>query len=97
MPRSPSSHLGVSGGEVQGGRSTRRLLAASLSSPVTVTSSRRNTVALIYYLAALALILVGAGLWAGGHGNGDPYLTLGVVLALAPFVVRWVLALVRRN
>ncbi len=51
----------------------------------------------IYYLAALALILVGAGLWAAGHGTGDPYLTLGVVLALAPLVVRWVLALLGRG
>ena len=25
-----------------------------------------------------------------GYGTGDPYLTLGVVLALAPLVVRWV-------
>ena len=51
----------------------------------------------IYYLAALALILVGAGLWVTGHGTGDPYLTLGVVLAVAPLVVRWVLALLGRG
>ena len=51
----------------------------------------------IYYLVALALILVGAGLWAAGHGNGDPYLTLGVVLAVAPLTVRWVLALLGRG
>ena len=59
--------------------------------------SPRSTVVWIYYLAALVLILEGAGLWASGHGTGDPYLTLGVVLALAPLVVRWVFALVRRN
>ncbi|HEY2310207.1 MAG TPA: hypothetical protein VGH46_03725 [Gaiellaceae bacterium] len=59
--------------------------------------SRRDTVVWIYYVAAFALILAGAVLWATGHGNGDPYLTLGIVLALAPLVVRWALALVRRN
>jgi uncharacterized membrane protein (DUF485 family) len=59
--------------------------------------SPRNAIVGIYYLAALGLILAGAVLWLTGHGTGDPYLTLGVVLALAPLVVRWVLALVRRN
>jgi hypothetical protein len=59
--------------------------------------SLRNPIVAIYYLVALGLILAGAVLWAGGHGNGDPYLTLGVVLALTPLVVRWVIALVRRN
>jgi hypothetical protein len=59
--------------------------------------SPRNPVVGIYYLAALGLILAGAVLWLTGHGTGDPYLTLGFVLALAPLVVRWVLALVRRN
>lgn len=59
--------------------------------------SPRTALVWIYYLVALALILVGAGLWATGHGTGDPYLTLGVVLALAPLVVRWVLALLGRG
>jgi hypothetical protein len=43
----------------------------------------------IYYLGVLVLIVVGATLWLTGHGSGDPYLTLGVVLAVAPVVVRW--------
>ena len=59
--------------------------------------SQRKALVWVYYLAALALILVGAVLWLTGNGTGDPYLTLGVVLALAPFVVRWVLALLGRN
>lgn len=48
-----------------------------------------RTLAGIYYLGVLALIVVGAALWSTGHGNGDPYLTLGVVLALVPPVVIW--------
>ena len=43
----------------------------------------------IYYLGVLALIGVGAALWSTGHGTGDPYLSIGFVLALAPFVVIW--------
>ena len=43
----------------------------------------------IYCFGCLALIVVGAVLWATGHGTGDPYLTLGVVLAAAPLVVNW--------
>jgi hypothetical protein len=43
------------------------------------------------------LIVAGVALWLSGHGTGDPYLTLGVVLAVAPLVVRWVLALLGRN
>jgi hypothetical protein len=66
-------------------------------SSVTVTLSPRNTLVAIYYAGAVVLILVGAVLWATGHGTGDPYLTLGIVLALAPLVVRWVLALLGRN
>jgi hypothetical protein len=49
----------------------------------------RNTLVWIYYCGALALIVVGAILWSTGHGTGDPYLTLGVVLAVAPVVVNW--------
>jgi hypothetical protein len=43
----------------------------------------------IYYSGALALIVLGAVLWATGHGTGDPYLTVGVALALVPLVVIW--------
>jgi hypothetical protein len=46
-----------------------------------------------YYAVVLALIVVGAILWATGHGTGDPYLTVGIALALAPVAVflirRW--------
>jgi hypothetical protein len=59
--------------------------------------SSRSALVWVYYLAAVALILAGAVLWLTGHGTGDPYLTVGVVLALAPLVVRWVLALLGRN
>jgi hypothetical protein len=59
--------------------------------------SSRSALVWVYYLAALALILTGAVVYLTGHGTGDPYLTLGVVLALAPLVVRWVLALLGRN
>jgi hypothetical protein len=48
-------------------------------------------VAGIYYLGVLALIVVGAILWSTGHGTGDPYLSLGIALALAPVVVIWAL------
>jgi hypothetical protein len=44
----------------------------------------------IYYAVVLALIVTGATLWAAGHGTGDPYLTVGVALALVPVVVIWV-------
>jgi len=36
------------------------------------------------------LIVVGVVLWSTGHGTGDPYLTLGVTLALAPVAVIWI-------
>jgi hypothetical protein len=49
----------------------------------------RNTLAWIYYSGAAALIVAGAVLWSTGHGTGDPYLTLGVVLAVGPVVVNW--------
>jgi hypothetical protein len=54
-----------------------------------VNLSHRTLLAL-YYLAVGALIVVGLVLWGTGHGTGDPYLTLGVVLAVAPIVVNWV-------
>jgi peptidoglycan/LPS O-acetylase OafA/YrhL len=43
----------------------------------------------VYYVAVLALILVGVILWSTGHGTGDPYLTLGFALAFVPVVVIW--------
>jgi hypothetical protein len=52
-------------------------------------SLSRDTLVWIYYFCALALVVAGAILWATGHGTGDPYLTLGVVLAVAPVVVNW--------
>jgi hypothetical protein len=57
----------------------------------------RNVLAGIYYLGVLALIVVGAVLWSTGHGTGDPYLTLGIALALAPVVVLWVRRRFRRD
>jgi hypothetical protein len=62
-----------------------------------VSTSWRNALVASYYVGAVVLILLGAGLWVTGHGTGDPYLTLGFVLALAPLVVRWVLALLGRG
>ena len=49
----------------------------------------RNTLAAIYYLAALGLIAVGTILQLSGHGNGSPYWGLGIVMALGPSVVTW--------
>lgn len=60
-------------------------------------SANRNTVIAVYYAGAFALILVGAILWATGHGTGDPYLTLGCVLALVPITVIWVRRLFGRD
>jgi hypothetical protein len=49
----------------------------------------RRTLTWIYYAGVSALTVVGAVLWATGHGTGDPYLTLGIALALAPIAVIW--------
>jgi hypothetical protein len=49
----------------------------------------RRTLTWIYYAGVSALIIVGVVLWSTGHGTGDPYLTLGVALALAPIAVIW--------
>jgi hypothetical protein len=49
----------------------------------------RRTLTWIYYAGVSALIVVGVVLWATGHGTGDPYLTVGVALALAPVAVIW--------
>jgi hypothetical protein len=48
----------------------------------------RNTLVGIY-AGALALIAVGISLWLTGHGTGDPYLSIGIVLAAVPPVVIW--------
>ena len=45
---------------------------------------------MVYYAGVVALILIGAILWATGHGTGDPYLSLGIALALVPLVVIWI-------
>ena len=51
----------------------------------------------IYYAGVVALIVVGATLWLTGHGTGDPWLSLGVVLAVAPVVVIWLRRRLRRK
>jgi hypothetical protein len=48
----------------------------------------RNTLVGIY-LGALALIAIGISLWLTGHGTGDPYLSVGILVAAAPPVVIW--------
>ena len=48
-----------------------------------------HTLVWIYYGGVSVLIVVGVVLWSTGHGTGDPYLTLGVALALAPIAVIW--------
>jgi uncharacterized protein (DUF983 family) len=61
-----------------------------------VRPSQRTLVG-IYYLGVVVLIVVGATLWSTGNGTGDPWLSLGVVLALAPVAVIWVLRRLRRS
>ena len=53
-------------------------------------SQHRKTVAVAYYSVAAILIIVGITLWSTGHGNGDPYLTIGIALAVLPPAVLWV-------
>jgi hypothetical protein len=60
-------------------------------------SLSRNRLLAIYYLGVVALTAAGAILWSTGHGTGDPYLTLGIVLALAPPVVECTRRLFRRG
>jgi hypothetical protein len=60
-------------------------------------SPSQKILAGIYCVAVLALIVVGGILWATGHGTGDPYLTLGIALALAPIVAIWLLRRFRRD
>jgi len=60
-------------------------------------SANRNRLIAVYYSGAFALILVGVILFATGHGTGDPYLSLGCVLALVPIAVIWVRRLFGRD
>lgn len=53
-------------------------------------SQHRRTIGVIYFAVAFVLIVAGCILWATGHGNGDPYLTLGVALAILPPAVIWI-------
>jgi hypothetical protein len=52
--------------------------------------ANRTTLVAVYYAGVSALILVGAILWATGHGTGDPYLSVGIALALVPIAVVWI-------
>ena len=60
-------------------------------------SANRKTLLWIYYGVVVGMMVLGAVLWATGHGNGDPYLTLGFALALLPMVVIWLLRRFRRD
>jgi hypothetical protein len=57
----------------------------------------QRTLAGLYYLGVLVLIVVGATLWSTGHGTGDPWLSLGVVLAVAPVAWIWLRRRLRRS
>jgi hypothetical protein len=57
----------------------------------------RRTLLAIYYVAVAALIAVGVILWTTGHGTGDPYLSVGIAMALVPIVVKWVRDRFRRD
>jgi hypothetical protein len=50
----------------------------------------RRTLFGAYYLLAAVLIIVGIILWSTGHGTGDPYLTIGIALAVLPPAVIWI-------
>ena len=41
-------------------------------------------------IVAVVLIVAGSILWATGHGTGDPYLTIGIALAVLPPAVIWI-------
>jgi thiol:disulfide interchange protein len=53
-------------------------------------SSRKRLLFTIYYVCAFGLIVAGSILWATGHGTGDPYLTVGIALAILPPAVIWI-------
>jgi energy-converting hydrogenase Eha subunit E len=53
-------------------------------------SEHRKTLTVVYYVGAVVLIVVGSILWATGHGTGDPYLTVGIALAVLPLAVIWI-------
>jgi hypothetical protein len=50
-------------------------------------SQHRRTLAVVYYVVAVVLVVAGSILWATGHGTGDPYLTIGIALAVLPLAV----------
>jgi Co/Zn/Cd efflux system component len=51
----------------------------------------------IYYAVVLALIVAGVVLWSTGHGTGDPYLSVGIAMALVPVAVKWLRDRFRRD
>lgn len=53
-------------------------------------SQHRTTIGVVYYVVALVLTVAGSVLWATGHGTGDPYLTIGIALAVLPPAVIWI-------
>ena len=53
-------------------------------------TQHRRTLTVVYYAVTLALIVAGSILWATGHGTGDPYLTVGIALAVLPPAVIWI-------
>jgi thiol:disulfide interchange protein len=53
-------------------------------------SQHRKTLTVVYYGVAVVLIVAGSILWATGHGTGDPYLTIGIALAVLPPAVIWI-------
>jgi Co/Zn/Cd efflux system component len=61
-----------------------------------VELSRRTQLG-IYYAVVLALIVAGVILWTTGHGTGDPYLSVGIALALVPIAVKWLRDRFRRG
>jgi hypothetical protein len=62
-----------------------------------VTNPSQRTLLRIYYVGVAALIVVGVILWTTGHGTGDPYLSVGVALALLPIAVKWIRDRFRRD
>ena len=53
-------------------------------------SQHRKTLAVVYFGVAAVLVVAGIALWSTGHGNGDPYLTIGIALAVLPPAVIWI-------
>jgi hypothetical protein len=61
-----------------------------------VDASQRTLLG-IYYAVVFALVVVGVILWTTGHGTGDPYLSVGIALALVPIAVKWLRDRFRRE